>query len=230
MTKNQRWSRQKSAAFDLMRPDAIYILATERPVSATEWNFDGTPLKRFGHNRPCWPVRIGITTSRKDTISANYKGPLAQVSQQGTIWLPGTTQGISHAPLLARLANEWLVRQEEDAGAPALYSDFHDLMVALNLEEFVIRAEGEHHPIRRLESEILQLAKRKAMLAWSDEELSQFLDRALRLTSSKGIQIISDRGRRVYAHDSAFLNVVDRMVEQEVAKQSPPLGRAGACR
>jgi hypothetical protein len=35
MTRNQRWPRQKSAAFDLMRPVVIYILATERPVSAT---------------------------------------------------------------------------------------------------------------------------------------------------------------------------------------------------
>ena len=35
MTRNQGWSRQKSAAFDLMRPVVIYILATERPVSAT---------------------------------------------------------------------------------------------------------------------------------------------------------------------------------------------------
>ena len=146
---NQRWSRQKSTAFELMRPVAIYILATQHPVSAIEYNLDGSPRKRFGHNRPCWPVRIGNTSSRKDTISANYKGPFVQVSQQGTIWLPGTTHGVSHGSRLAALAVDWLGRQEEDAGAPKLYAEFHDLVVALNLDEFV--EEGERHPIRRLE-------------------------------------------------------------------------------
>jgi hypothetical protein len=56
-------------------------------------------------------------------------------------------------------------------------------LFALNLEEFVIKAEGKHHPKRRLESEILQQARREAMLAWSEEDLSRFLERALGLAN-----------------------------------------------
>jgi hypothetical protein len=62
-SKNQRWSRHKGCPFDLMRPDAIYTPATDRPVSAIEWNLDG---RQGGRGRACGVIR-GAGPAAPDT-------------------------------------------------------------------------------------------------------------------------------------------------------------------
>ena len=218
----ERWSKEKAHAFDLMAPSALYILATEGLISATEWNLDGSPRKVFGGNRRCWPARIGVTTSRRDTITPLYnKGPCFEVAVQGTVWLPGASEAGSDASQLALRVIDWLALQEEEAGTPKLYAGFHDLVAAFNLDEFA-EAEGERHPIRRLELEVRLLARRFGLVAWDEDGLSLFLDRALKAAHIKGIDILDHRGRKIM--HTGFQRLVDRMVEQEAQRQFPGRG------
>lgn len=196
------WSREKKHAFDLMAPHALYVAATDGPVSITLYHPNGEVKKRFGHNRGCWPVRVSSTSSWKDDISRNIdKDPFLAIRVKKRVWVPTFTE-------VSRLVMEVggvLAAAAERAGFDPLLHGFIDAGPNFSKVDF--------------ERDILLLARGHGIVAWTEPALSQFLDRALVQAKLKGIVIMDDRGRKI--ESEAFQKHVDKLAAREAEKQFP---------
>ena len=190
--EKERWPLVKRHAFDLMAPRALYVAATDGPVAVTVFT-PGGPAKRFGHNRGCWPVKIGTTGSWRDTVTPLVdKDPWVRIAVKRRVWLPA----LADADGLAMHVAELLRRSARDAGFDQLLHGYTDAGPSFDPQGF--------------EAHILEVAKRMGVLAWSEQQLSAFLDKVLDVAKGKGIEIVDQRGRKIMHRD--FIGLVDGMV------------------
>ena len=158
---------------------------------------DGTGIeRRFGSNRPCRPVKIGSTRSVRDTITPLInKNPFIKTAVVSRIWLPGAKK-FADAGRLAGEANYVLTQAAERAGYPQLMHGFVDA--------------GPQFDAAKFEGDVIDLARLLGIApAWSDQALSDFLDKALDLGRIKGINASNRR---------AWAALMDRMVVHQASK------------
>lgn len=190
----ERWPLIRRHAFDLLAPHALYVAASDGPVAVTLFT-PGEPAKRFGHNRGCWPVKIGTTGSYRDTITSLVdKDPFMRIEVKRRVWL----RGGRHANTLALHVAELLSEAAREAGLSPLRSGYIDAGPEFNVPKFEVH--------------ILEVAKRLEIPVWTEEQLSLFLDDAISRAKAKGIEILDPRGRKVM--HQGFVHMVDRMVER----------------
>jgi hypothetical protein len=201
----ERWSKEKSHAFTLMAPYALYVAATDGPVSVVLYHPNGEVKKRFGHNRGVWPVRVSSTSSYKDDISRNIdKDPFTQIRVKRRIWVPTFTE-------VSRLVMEVgaiLATAAEKAGFEPLLHDFIDAGPNFSKVDF--------------ERDILLVARALAIVAWTETALSAFLDKVIAAAREKGIEILDARGRKI--DSEAFQRWVDQATIKEAQRQFPGRG------
>lgn len=207
----KRWSLEKRYALELVAPYALYIAAADGPVSITLYHPDGSVKKRFGHNRGCWAVKIGSTGSHRDTITPLIdKVPWVPIKVRRRVWMPTASEVASTVLKVTDL----LAANAEQAGFDKLLHGYVDGGPDFNEAEF------ERH--------ILLLARRLRVVAWTEEGLSEFLDKVLRVAKAKteSIEIIDVRGRRIVHPDvqRAFQRLADRLIEQVAERQFPGRG------
>ena len=67
---------------------------------------------------------------------------------------------------------------------------------------------------------MLVLGKRLQIIAWDEQGLSAFLDRALLLAKRKGVEIVDGRGRKIMSMAPAFMRLCDALVLAERKRQT----------
>ena len=189
------WAAARRQAFELVGPTGIYVVVPDMLTEVTTRKVDGTVHGRFGHNRPSWPIKIGTTRQRRDTISALHSNnPWVGFKVRILLWLPNHAEALK----LEACVKELLARAAETAG--------YQTMRAKYIEA------GPNFAIVNFERYVFEIAKRLGVIIWSEKTLNQFLDRAIELAGKKGIQIINHRGHRVMSMAPAFKNLCDRLL------------------
>ena len=155
---------EQLAVFKRLRPCALCLVGTDGPVSVTLWDpASGNVVKRLGHNRGVWPMRVAKTTSPADTVTNTYnKSPFVYVGTQVRLWLDSE----DHFKRLAPSVGELLAYLSEQAMGAGLFNNFVDLGADLQLEV--------------LEGKIAEKARRYGWACRTDDELVAWLERLRR--------------------------------------------------
>jgi hypothetical protein len=198
--KPELWTAEKRQAFKLLAPSALFVAAPDVIMWLRTQAVGGGEVTDFGGNRGFRPVRIGSMRSWRDTVTRLHDViPHVRYGKPRRLWFRREDDRAK----VARAAVE-LVERAADEGAYEVKLG-HGL---LNL--------GPDVDVDQLIRDLHQVARRLEVLAWDNEALSLFLDRALVAARQKGIGIVDQRGRAIY--HPGFANLMDRMVERDWRK------------
>lgn len=162
------WSAARRQAFELFGPTGLYVVVPDRAAAVTVFEADGTVHQSIGHNQRSWPVKIGLTKSRRDTItSLHNNNPWVAFEVRIRLWLPSHADAVK----LAAATNELLARAAKSAGYQTMRVGYIDA--------------GPNFSIVNFEKYIVEVAKRLRVTIWTEKALDQFLDRAVQLASLK---------------------------------------------
>jgi hypothetical protein len=187
------WSPEKNRAFQALGPHAVYVSATDGPVGLVTYTLSGQVHNRFGHNRGCWPCKLGTTGSWRDNVSSLLnRGPLP-VRVQRRVW----TLTESNAGNLAFLVTNLIHDRGEAEGLPALPNGYQDLGPDIDMDLF--------------QQEIVDIATRQRVMAWTDAEMSEFCGVINRAAVADAIPI--------NAHHPLYQRLIDRLVDREIEKR-----------
>lgn len=197
----ERWSPEMRHAYDMLGPHAVYWAGTDGPVSLTIHDRDMGVKRRIGHNRGCWPVKIGTTRAWRDTVTPLLdKDPWVDFRVQGRVFLPRH----DHAHKLAAQMTDVLAKAAERAGFEQLKHGYTDA--------------GPNFKPEAFDKHVLDAARALGLLAWTEDGLSAFLAKAIAQARLKGIPVVDGRGR-AFNHP-AFRRLIDRLLEKEMARPS----------
>jgi hypothetical protein len=201
----ERWSKEKIFAFErVLAPPGVYLAVTRRPIAWAVFEADGS-VDRFGGNRGVWPGRLGTTAPRwRDTITTLLNaGPIIEVRVEHRFWLPSSlnpkhrSRPKLRADELLSAVTDLIEQRAEEQGLPNLHRSYHDLGADLNFDAFA--------------QEIVGIAKRLGLMAWTDEDVSFHIDRVLHAAFIDQVDLASEE----------FARCIDGMVEGELAKLFP---------
>jgi len=155
-TTRERWPKWKRDAFERMGVSSVWVGGSCDLVSVTVYPADGSNPSRFGHNRLSRPLKVGVSATREDTVTARLN--------QVPYWWQGLLIRVwcykSNAKMLAAAMTEHLA----EVGEPvALDHGFVDVGPDLSLD--------------MLASHLTYLAGRMIIETWDDDALSAHLDR-----------------------------------------------------
>lgn len=155
------WPRRRIQVFDVLSPYNVSFVMAEGPVSVTLWGPRNEVVRRYGHNRACWPVTIGRFGGRSDSGSKKYDtNPFYRMRTRFRIWARTKFERDRLADSIVDLIAE---RAEEYGGVAELLHGHRDVGPDFSPELF----ELECHDI----------ARRLGIMAWDDAALVAFLDR-----------------------------------------------------
>jgi hypothetical protein len=201
----ERWSKEKIYAFEqVLAPPSLYLAVTRRPIAWAVFEADGS-VDRIGGNRGVWPGRLGTTAPRwRETITTLLNaGPVIEVRVEHRFWLPGSlslehqAHNKGRADELLGVVTGLVEQRAEEQGRPKLRRGYHDLGADLNLDVFA--------------QEIIDIAGRLGLMAWTDDDVSFHLDRALLAAAIDQVDLASEE----------FARCIDKLVEDELAKLFP---------
>jgi len=174
----ERWPAWMKTDFRTMAPAAVWIGGARDLVSAAIFHDDGK-ITRFGGNRPCRPVKVGVSAAWRETVTKTL--------DQVPFWWQGLlvrlwVRSDHNAKILAAAITEHLAEMGE---ATELRRDFLDL--------------GPDVALDRLSFDLIALADRLNMDSWDDAGLVTYLERqhVRKIAAAReAAQVKASRGRR----------------------------------
>lgn len=195
--RQAKWSKSKTDVFNLLKPAALSIVATDGPVSVVVWGRNGEPEKRFGHNRGIWPARVAKTRTWRDGATSTWdRNPFFFVGTQLRFWLWDAEHRDRLAEAVTARMGE-IDEAERESGAATLGHEFKNLGADLDLAFF--------------ELEIRDMAARMSLAVWNDDEFDAWLDKVhamaiamqnrngltARLVDAAALRVLETKGGRV---------------------------------
>jgi hypothetical protein len=213
----EQWPKNRLAALALLAPVSIWLAAAAQPVAVALLAREGGhvfPQRWIGgnpnawaerdragtpHNEPtgCWPIKLGLSTKHKDTITASLKNgdPYVPWALRWRIWLKGLDYSEDGNQLEQKL-RQCLTDEAREAGHAQLLGG-------------AIDAGPDFSPYRCKQRYARRLAAELDVhVWWSDDELAEFLIRAMKESVRLGI------GRR----EAPFLAMCLKMLEEDNTK------------
>lgn len=122
--------------FDVLRPAALALVASDGPVSVTVWN-RGAVVRRIGHERGVWPARLARTESWRDTVTPTWdRDPFVALGVRVRLWCPTAPARDRFAEAAAGLLSSYGEAAVGVGGAGALRDGYQDLGADLDLGLF----------------------------------------------------------------------------------------------
>lgn len=150
-----RWDRPMLDVFDLLNPTAVVLAGFVEPVVGERHRISQPAPPSNIAGRPVWPVRFGLSRSRKDTVSPRLdQSPFEDeaVVVLLRLWTPSE----KHARDLIKNA----VPRLEDPDSPHYLRDYFDL--------------GPDGDLARAELTLLHIAHDLGMRIWDEAGLAAF--------------------------------------------------------
>jgi hypothetical protein len=192
------WPKNKLAAFELLAPVSLYIASTDHAMTVALLAKDGSVARRFGGNRGVWPVKLGLSWQYQDTVTKALRG--ADSFQDWHLRWRRWLFDEGDAP--QRLLDAAMERM----GDAAREHGYADLLHSR------IDAGPDFWRVHRFtEAIIMPLARDLGLQVWTDAELSEFLDRAMKRSAQIGI------GRR----EGPFREMCMKMIAEDRANFNP---------
>lgn len=112
-----RWTQRRRDIFNFLDPVSISLVATDGPISLT-LESRGAVLRRLGHNRGIWPVRIVKGQAMRDAATTTWdKFPLAFFGTQRRLWC---LKEAERDRVAAEIVDMLALRAERDGGSEPL--------------------------------------------------------------------------------------------------------------
>lgn len=117
----QDWPASRLAAFALLEPVSLWVASADTSMSVSLHNKQGEVVQRFGGNQPVWPIRFGLATAYRDTVTPSLKNAdsFTGWALRWRIWL----LDVDDANLLLDAAN---TEMERTRVGPPLMGGRHD--------------------------------------------------------------------------------------------------------
>jgi len=150
-----RWSKRQLEVFDVLEPVAVVGVGMPEPLVRIEVETASGRRASYAGNSGIWPIRIGITESRKDTVTPRYNvSPFPLLAERGLfwVWLPSRQHAI----------------RVRDAALPVIETD-----TARTYLRDAVDA-GTEQDIAGLVGIVRATARRLGVVSWDEEDLADF--------------------------------------------------------
>lgn len=160
MSTPTAWTPEMRDCFNLLKPAALIVVASESPIAAHVLApASGETVRSYGRNRGVWPVRLVASSSLRDTATPTYnKDPFVAIRAQHRVWF---LDEVRRDRALAAVADLIAARAAAARATDALLNGFLDLTPDVDLDLFCLEVED--------------VGRRVAGQCWNDDGLTGFV-------------------------------------------------------